>query len=164
MTKKAPAASLLVTHSPISTNEFAAYSAQDSMSMVATAMYNPLIPDGEPVAARTFLLPRKSRRTIMRVRRTLSETATEIHGILYLRRRMAQVLLTGCDIWKMTKIPIPILMSLAQSVTARLWRTQIRTNGCKVHEEGEGDDPKVRGVDHVTTMELGELVLDAWQR
>jgi len=132
MTKKAPATSPLLIHSPSSTNEFTAYSAQDSMSMVATATYNPLIPLGEPVAARRFLLPRKSRRTITRVRRTLSETATEIHGILYLRRRMAQVWLTGCDIWWMTKIPDPILLVLVNGVSPERGHiTYQRTQGTR---------------------------------
>ena len=69
---------------------------------------------------------------------------------------MAQVLLTGCDISKTTKIPIPILTALTQSVAAMLRRTQIRTNGRKVHEEGEGDDPEIPSVDYITTMELEE--------
>ena len=92
------------------------------MSMVATATYNPLIPYGDPVAVRTLLLLRKSRRTITKVRRTLSETEIEIHGTLYLRRRMPQVLLTGCDIWWTTRIPVPKLEALAQNVTVGLWR------------------------------------------
>ena len=31
----------------------------------------------------------------------------------------------------------------------------MRTKRTKEHEEGEGDDPKVHGVDHVATIKLG---------
>ena len=36
------------------------------------------------------------------------------------------------------------------------WRSRIRTHRSKVHEEGEGDDPEVPGVEHVATIELEE--------
>ena len=54
----------------------------------------------------------------------------------------------------MSMIPIARLTMLAQSAAAGLLRTQIRTHGGKVHEAGEGDDPEVHGVDHVTSIEL----------
>ena len=50
------------------------------MSMVATVLYNLLVPVEYPKAARMFLSCRTSRMTIMRVRRTLSETETERYG------------------------------------------------------------------------------------
>ena len=36
----------------------------------------------------------------------------------------------------------------------------MRTKRGKVHEAGEGDDPEVRGVDNVATIELEESELD----
>ena len=63
--------------SPMYNTELTAKRAEDSMSMVAIDLYNPLIPVGDPVAARTFLPYRMSRTTIMRVRRMLTESAIE---------------------------------------------------------------------------------------
>ena len=65
---------------PMTNNELTAKRAEDSMSMVAIVLYNPLIPTGDPVAARTSLPWRTSRTTIMRVRRMLSESEIEMYG------------------------------------------------------------------------------------
>ena len=65
---------------PAAKIEVTAKMAEDSMSMVAMVLYNPLIPAEDPVAARTFLPCRTSRMTIMRVRRTLSEPDNERYG------------------------------------------------------------------------------------
>jgi len=59
--------------------ELTAKRAEDSMSMVAIDLYNPLIPAGDAVAARTFQLYRMSRTTTMKVRRTLSESESDIY-------------------------------------------------------------------------------------
>ena len=64
---------------PRTNNELTAYRAEDSMSMVTMTLYNPLIPLF-PVEVRTFLVWRMSRMTIMRVRRTLSDSAIEKYG------------------------------------------------------------------------------------
>ena len=48
--------------------------------MVMIVLYNLLIPVGDPTAARMYLSCRTSRMTIMRVRRTLSETEIERFG------------------------------------------------------------------------------------
>ena len=37
----------------------------------------------------------------------------------------------------------------------------MHTDGTEVHEAGEGNDPELRGVDYVTTIELEEPMLDA---
>ena len=58
----------------------------------------------------------------------------------------------------MSMIPIAVLTLLAQSV-AGVWRNQIRTKRSKIHEAGEGDDPEVRGIDNVATIELGEQLI-----
>ena len=50
------------------------------MSIVAMALYNPLIPAEEPVATRTLLPCSKSRVIIIRVRRTLSEVESDVCG------------------------------------------------------------------------------------
>ena len=63
--------------SPMYNTELTAKMAEDSISMVAMVLYNPLIPTGDPVAVRMFLPCRMSRTTIMRVRRMLSESAIE---------------------------------------------------------------------------------------
>ena len=47
------------------------------MRIVTMDVHNLLIPVGPPVAVRMLLLCRTRRMTIMRVRRTLSETETE---------------------------------------------------------------------------------------
>ena len=132
------------------------------MNMVAMALYNPLIPAAEPAATRTFLLCRMSRMTIIRVRRTLSETEIERY-----RRPKSRVVEARepphlLD-WKTSvMIPVATLIMLAQS--SLLGRTLTRTHRGKVHETREGDDPGIHEVNHVTTIELEELVLDAWVR
>jgi len=65
---------------PMTNTELTAKRADDSMSMVAMVLYSPLIPTGDPVAARTFLPCRTSRTTIMRVRRMLSDNEIEMYG------------------------------------------------------------------------------------
>ena len=67
----------LVAIGPMTNNALTAKRAEDSMSMVAIVLYNPLIPAEDPVAMRTFLPCRMSRMTIMRVRRMLSEREIE---------------------------------------------------------------------------------------
>jgi len=76
-----PPSLLLVANATMANNELTAKRAQDSMSMVAMVLYNPPIPAQDPVAARTDLPCRTSRRTIIRVRKTLSETGIEKYGI-----------------------------------------------------------------------------------
>ena len=66
-----------VARAPMTNNEFKAKRAQDSMRMVETVLYHPLIPARYPVAVRMVLPCRTSRVTIIRVRRTLSETEIE---------------------------------------------------------------------------------------
>jgi len=51
---------------------------------------------------------------------------------------------------------------LIQSVATGLRKAQVRTHGGKEHEAGEGDDPKIHGVNYVATIELEEPVLDIW--
>ena len=100
---------------------------------------------------------RTSRTTIMRVRRVLSETEIAKYG-----RPKKPVI----GVWGLfhpqacpTSIIIPIAVSimLAQSVTAGLAKTRIRTHRAKIHEAGEGNNPDVRGVYHVATKELEEV-------
>ena len=45
-------------------------------------------------------------------------------------------------------------MSSTLSLAAGLWRTQIRTDRADVHKGGEGEDPEVRGIDYVASIEL----------
>jgi len=51
---------------------------------------------------------------------------------------------------------------LIWSVALGLQRTKLRTHRGKEHEEGEGDDPEVHGVNYVATIKLEESVLDVW--
>ena len=76
-------------HDPKTDNELTAQRAQDSTSMVTTALHNPPIP-AIPMAARVLLACRMSRMIIMRVRRTLSEREIEKYG------RPNELLLVGC--------------------------------------------------------------------
>ena len=62
---------------PMTKDEFKVKMAQDSMRMMETVLYNPLIPARDPVAARMVLPCRESWTTIIMVRRTLSETESE---------------------------------------------------------------------------------------
>jgi len=78
-------------HGPMTNNELTPKSAEDSMSMVAMALYISLAPAGDHVAARTFLPCRTSRTTIMRVRRTLSESEIENHARFHGRRLTARL-------------------------------------------------------------------------
>ena len=56
----------------------------------------------------------------------------------------------------MNTIPIATFMILAESTAAGLQRTRTRTHRAEVHEEGEGDDPTVHGIDDVTAIQLEE--------
>ena len=80
MGKKASMASFPAPNSPRSNNEVTELMAQDSMNMVAMALHNLPLPI-PPMAVRTPLACRISRMTIMRVRRTLSESETEKYGM-----------------------------------------------------------------------------------
>ena len=62
----------------------------------------------------------------------------------------------------MSEIPVATLSTLAPSVAACSWRTQIRTYRAEVHEAGKGDDPETHRVDNVAAVKLGELALDTW--
>jgi hypothetical protein len=65
--------------------------------------------------------------TIMRVRRTLSETEIETHGMLRWRRILAQKLLNP-PAWEMSnRMPVAVLIMLAQSAGVGPWRTQTHT-------------------------------------
>ena len=68
---------LETAHGTMSNNELTAKRAQDSMSIVAMALYNLPSPDGDPGTANIFLPHRTSRMTIMRVRMMLSESEIE---------------------------------------------------------------------------------------
>ena len=105
-----------LTNAATTTNEFTVNRAQDSMSMVEIALYNPLIPTGDPVAARMFLPCRTSRMTIVRVRRTLSETEIEMYGTP--KRGGIGLCSRYVPNWKYSiTMPIPTLMVLVQSIT-----------------------------------------------
>ena len=78
--------------SPRTNNEVTALMAQDSMNMVLTALHNPPLPVS-PIAVRKFLACRVSRMTVIRVRRTLSESEIERYGML------AQSYLTNSVDW-----------------------------------------------------------------
>jgi len=79
MGKKVSAARFPAPHNPINTSEFTVYNAEDSMSIVMVALYNPILP-AAPLVERMFLLCSTRRVTIMTVRRTLSETEIERYG------------------------------------------------------------------------------------
>jgi len=107
------------TNAPTTTSELAAKMAQDSTSMMDTVLHNPLIPTADPVTARICLPCRISRMTIIRVRRTLSETEIERYGIPKWGNK-------GVDQanpwdWKyIAMIPIPTLMALVQRAAVGL--------------------------------------------
>ena len=73
--------------------------AEDSMSMVTMALYNPVAPEGASMAVRIFLLCKTSRITIMSVRRMLSEREMEKYGRPKLMAMEFQMLLFGCEVW-----------------------------------------------------------------
>ena len=79
-------------------NEFIAYRAEDSMSIVTMALYDLPIPV-IPMAARTFLLCRTSRMTIMRVRKMLSVVEIKKYGSPKSTVKLAQMLLFGREVW-----------------------------------------------------------------
>ena len=62
-------------------------------------------------------------------------------------------------------LKFPSLYQRSQPTHRRLYlrRARARTHGGKVHEEGEGDDPELHGVEYVATIELEEEpALDTW--
>ena len=63
------------------------------MSMVTTALYNPVTPVEVPIAFRMFLLCRMSRPTIIRVRRILREIEIEKYGTPKLEAKPSERLL-----------------------------------------------------------------------
>ena len=97
-----------------------------------------------------------SRMAIIRVRRTFSESEIEKYA------RPGQFLLYRSAAWRVNQTPIAISSTLALSIIANLWRTQIRTRRTKKHEAGEGDDPEVHGVDSIAAVELEESTLGTW--
>ena len=104
------ATQILAANDPTTNNEFTAKRAQDSMNMVAMVLYNPPIPVQDPVATRTALPCRTSRRTIIRVRVTLSDTEIE-KSVIMGTVTDAQPEITN-------RRPIATLLTLALSVTA----------------------------------------------
>jgi len=107
------AAVLSAAHVPMTTNELTANTAEDSMSMAATDLYKPPIPVEDPKAAQTFLPYRTSWKTIMKVRRTLSEREIEMNG------RVDQGLtFTHPGVGRIARIPIATTQGLALSVTS----------------------------------------------
>jgi len=121
------------------------------MNMVTTALYNPVSPEGAPIAVRTFLLCRASRITIMSVRRTLSESEIEKYERPKLTATESQMLLFGCEDRCMSMIPVAVsTTSLAQSA-ADVWKNRARTQGTEIH-----NDPGVHGMDNVAAIELEE--------
>ena len=92
MGKKMFSAEFRVLHGPMNNTEFTAYRAHDSTSMVMIALHNPPIP-AIPMALRMVLACKMSRITIMRVRRTLSDSEIEKYG------RTAQMLPDSCAFW-----------------------------------------------------------------
>jgi len=101
---------------PTTNIELTVKRAQDSINMVETVLCNLLIPARDPVAMRTFLACRMSRMTIIRVRRTLSETETERYAIPNPESPRRE---TGpCPLdWKYSvTIPVPTLMGLVRNI------------------------------------------------
>jgi len=97
-------------HGPITNSELTAKRAEDSMSMVAMVLYTPLTPTEDQVVARMLLPRRTSRTTIMRVRRTLSESEIENHARFHGRK------LTGSVTGKSERVPVAILLALALGI------------------------------------------------
>jgi hypothetical protein len=107
------------------------------------------------MAARMFLLCRTSRMTIMRVRRTLSETEIEKYGRPKLMATEFQMLLFGLRGLVDEHDTHRYINDVSPERCRRFVENSIRTHRGKVHEAGEGDDPEVHGVDYVATIELG---------
>jgi len=97
---------IYAARAPITNVEVTVKRAQDSMNMVEIILYNLLIPARDPVAVWEFLAYRMSRMTIIRVRRTLSETEIERYAIPNLENpSVEERLSTLC--WKRS-VTIPI--------------------------------------------------------
>jgi len=103
---------LALTNATTTTNELAVKRAQDSINMVETVLYNPVIPAADPVAARMFLPCRASRMTIIKVRRILSETEIERYGMPNWENIGHKSLARWCCRKYSSAIPLPILMAL----------------------------------------------------
>ena len=103
---------LLAINGPMTNNELTANRAEDSMSMVATVLYNPPNPVADFVAARTFLLRMMSRTTIMKVSRILSERVTEWYARWY------RTSWTNTPLGQIARIPAAIFSTSAMNVTA----------------------------------------------
>jgi len=135
------------------------------MSMVMTAVYNPVIPARTLAAVWVFLLCRTSQVMIIRVKRMLNEIETKKYGRLKWMLTAFQVPLSGCQVRWRNRIPIATLRTLARSAIASLQKPRMRTHRANIHEAGEGDDPKVHGANQVVTVELGgKLELDIWAK
>ena len=80
MGKKMSIASFPAPNSPRTNTEVTALIGQDPTKMVTMAVHNPPLPI-PPMAVRTPLACRVSRMTIIRVRRTLSESEIEKYGM-----------------------------------------------------------------------------------
>ena len=76
--------------------------------------------------------------TIMRVRRTLSESEIERHARLDQR-----FFVTHSLVVQIVNIPIAISLKLALRIIGVRGETETPTERGKVHEAGEGDSPEV---------------------
>jgi len=91
----------------------------------------------------------------MKVRMTLSEIEIERYGTAKLKVTEFQILVPGREDRRMNvMIPVAILSALGQSIATGSWMTRMRTDGGNVHEAGEGNRPKLHGVNHVAAIEL----------
>jgi len=107
---------IYAARAPITNVEVTVKRAQDSMNMVEIVLYNLLIPARVPVAVRTFLACRMSRMTIIRVRRTLSETEIERCTTPNLENPRTEKA-SSALYWKHSvTIPIPTLIGLVRSI------------------------------------------------
>ena len=112
---------LLAANNPMTNNELTAKRAEDSTSMVAIVLYNPLILPEDPVAARKFFPCRTSRTTIMRVRITLSESEIERYGRVGQTSASSWSFMIGSFFMigkQIARMPITILSMQTLSTTA----------------------------------------------
>ena len=83
------------------------------MNIVATALYNPLSPAGDPVALRTLSLPCNTIRvTIVRVRRKLSETEIRVYAIV------SRTIQKTCSPWSEMSSMMPVTTSITSIKSA----------------------------------------------
>lgn len=90
------------------------------MTMAWIAWYKPLVLAGAPMIFWMFALWRVSRAIIISVRRMLSETEMEKYGRPKLIAAEFQMLLSGCEVWKMSAIPIAVSVMSAESIAVGL--------------------------------------------